>query len=178
MQMTKTIQEIFQNKEFKVSTLNRLQKYVIKEEKDECWICRHKSKHPFGYPLLQIGGRKGKKERVSRLIYYFTFGNFDESLYVCHSCDNPKCVNPYHLFLGTPKDNMADKANKNRGTKPPISFGENHHNTTLTKEQVLEIFNSQESSGSLAKKYKVNPITIHRIKTGQTWKLLNLKVIK
>lgn len=65
----------------------------------------------YGYGSLTVHGKLYKAHRYSYEQYY---GAFDSSLHVLHHCDNPKCVNPQHLFLGTNRDNIEDKVNKGR----------------------------------------------------------------
>lgn len=55
--------------------------------------------------------------RANRAMYRAVFGDFDESMFICHSCDNPACVNPAHLFLGTQVDNMLDMRTKSRASR-------------------------------------------------------------
>jgi len=73
-----------------------------------CWIWQG-SVNMHGYGQLSHNGRAWKAHRLS---YKMEYGEVDESLYVCHKCDSPPCVNPSHLFLGTQKANMMDLVNK------------------------------------------------------------------
>ena len=85
---------------------------------------------------------------------------------VCHICDNPKCVNPDHLFLGTYKDNAEDMVKKNRSLK-----GERHSNAKLTEKNVRDIRRrKKEPVAHLASIYGVSAYTIKDILRKRTWK--------
>jgi hypothetical protein len=71
-----------------------------------------------GYGHLRIGGRKGHWRGAHRIAYEFYRGEVPAGAFVCHSCDNPGCVNPSHLFVGTPLDNTRDMLAKGRGRNP------------------------------------------------------------
>jgi hypothetical protein len=119
-----------------------------------------------GYGKIRI---EHKKTQVNRVAYQIAFGEFNEALCVCHKCDNPCCVNPEHLFLGTRSDNMLDMVSKKRGILPD-NAGEKHGMSKLTKEQVLEIRASKHTQSTLAKKFGVHQQHISRIINRQTWK--------
>jgi len=105
--------------------------------------------------------------RAHRISYYLNKGDFDRSLLVCHSCDNPSCVNPDHLFLGTPKDNMSDMVLKKRNTK-----GENQHKSKLKKDDILrirELRNGGAKYIEIANFYNVSIHSIYCIVKGKTW---------
>ena len=88
-------------------------------------------------------------------------------LVVCHKCDTPRCVNPEHLFLGTPQDNMRDAWDKGRVKLPKErSSGERHRNAKLSDQDVAEIRNLNRlgrSFASIAKQFAVSPSTVSQI---------------
>lgn len=97
------------------------------------------------------------------------------ALYVCHKCHNPKCVNPDHIYLGTPADNVRDMVDSLR-----VQHGETASGAKLTKTQVLEMYDEYHASDislkDLGIKYGVNKPTVHKILNGDRWKHLNLEV--
>ena len=72
-----------------------------------CWHWRRKKRDYYGQFL--VGGRALRAHRLAWAIHY---NAEPAAMYVCHSCDNPSCVNPHHLWLGTPKDNQIDRRKK------------------------------------------------------------------
>lgn len=64
-----------------------------------------------GYAIVKY---RKKRYKLHRVAYTLVHGEISDGLWVCHSCDNPSCINPKHLFLGTPRDNYMDMVNKQR----------------------------------------------------------------
>lgn len=85
---------------------------IIKDNTSECW--EFKIRHTNGYGQIHHSGKCLLAHRVSWQIHN---GEIPEGMFVCHTCDNPPCVNPDHLFLGTHSDNMIDMYVKGRGAK-------------------------------------------------------------
>lgn len=137
----------------------------IKVNKNGCWIWsgsfRSKGKHGW-YGGLKIGGRSVLAHRAS----YMTFnGDIPKGFLVCHKCDNTKCVNPEHLFLGTQSDNMKDMMCKNRGTS-----GEKAFHGKLKENQVIEIRNKRGVfRKEIARQYNVSITTVTNIINRRAW---------
>lgn len=141
-----------------------------------CWVWARRTDRD-GYGLLCVK-RKGvrttwKAHRLSVLLYT---GNLDESLNVCHHCDNPPCVNPAHLYQGTTAQNVADKVSRGRH-KFPIMPGALNPNTKLTEHDVLTIRASTLPVRELADIYNVSSNHVARIQKGLAWKCLNGEVV-
>lgn len=82
--------------------------------------------------------RNGKPTRAHRAAYELYIGPIPQGVYVLHECDEPLCVNPKHLFLGTSQDNTDDMVSKGRDKK---AFGARHYSTELTEKDILKIRN-------------------------------------
>lgn len=137
----------------------------------DCWYW-FGAKNENGYGHIHRGGKDYKAHRV----YYERFiGPIPDGLCVLHKCDNPSCVNPEHLFLGTKKDNMQDASKKGRIQVPhPRIQGELHHQAKLTQKQVDDIraryIPRKVTQPQLAKEYGVAVSTVGIIICGANWK--------
>lgn len=154
---------------------------VLKTNSHECWLWqaskRYKGYGAFAFTPIKTGRLvQGRAHRFSYEIHMGPIGN----MFVLHKCDNPACVNPNHLFLGTNQDNVTDMMNKGRhipgGTYNRSGYekGETHHAAKLTIEIVKQIrddYASGEASFSaLSKKYKIAIGHISRIINRKAWK--------
>lgn len=133
--------------------------YFIEEKDTGCWECLDIKPNVRGYIQVKI---RGEHLYLHRVVCELTNPTEDRDLHVLHSCDNTKCINPAHVHYGTHEDNMQDK--KERGRAPGFS-GVSNPNSSFTKNQILEIRESNRSDSALARLFKVHPSTIGRIRT-------------
>lgn len=149
--------------------LERLERESMPEPNSGCWLwlgCLLR-----GYGVMSVNNKQQKAHRVS---YELNKGKIPRGLFVCHRCDNPCCVNPDHLFLGTSAENTADKVAKGRQANGPrlgrTQTGSHNANAQLTETQVAAI---RAATGifqkELAKQYGVSQSHISLIKRGGAW---------
>jgi hypothetical protein len=121
---------------------------------------------PNGYGRIK-GSVSGASELAHRVSWTVHKGSIPKGMLVCHKCDNPRCVNPDHLFLGTSADNMADMDAKGRRVNQsaiPGTRNSNHWKARLTIEQIVEIrARSSEPRKQLAKEFGTSPRYISSI---------------
>lgn len=91
-----------------------------------------------GYGAIHRPGHHGQLAYAHRVAWEINNGPIDAGLEVCHRCDNRRCCNPDHLFLGTRTDNMQDAKRKGRTSLPPHEYGERHHKATVSDAEVRE----------------------------------------
>jgi hypothetical protein len=118
------------------------------------------------YGAFRIGGKGGRDIRAHRLSWVIQNGPIPPGMFICHQCDNPRCVNPDHLFVGTPQDNVDDMHAKGRRRTGRIYRGHSNARAKLTAQQVREILASPGSHVDVARKYGVEPRLISRIRRG------------
>jgi len=136
---------------------------------DECWEWRA-SRDANGYGLFCLSG--GGRVRAHRFSWEMANCEIPEGLIILHRCDNPPCVNPAHLRLGTQADNVADMVAKGRQKPPPAPREELHWSATLTAAQAVAIYRraaSREPHRGIARDFGVSPTTVARIARRERW---------
>lgn len=134
-----------------------------------CWNWTG-AKHSFGYGSVRISRRAYKAHRVS---YEWLIGPIPEGMCLLHTCDNPMCVNPSHLQVGTKMDNTQDMMRKGR-QKIIGAKGERVHGSKLTPELVIKIRAEYRAGGvsqyRLAERYAVSQPAIGKIVRHENWR--------
>lgn len=138
---------------------------------DACWEWLG-WKYAEGYGTIYVEGRKVRAHRYS---YELHIGPIPNGLFVCHHCDNPPCVNPRHLFVGTHTDNMRDAAQKNRLRLWDVfnQWGTQNPSSKLNEAAVLEIRDLYKSGDwtqkALGQRFGVSDVAVRKVLSEKTW---------
>lgn len=131
----------------------------------ECYECTSHYRNNHGYPMLYVDD---KDTIMSRHIYTECFGQIPNGMVIRHRCDNPSCINPYHLQIGTMKDNTQDMMNRDRGTT-----SEKNAISKLKAREVIEIRVLLDQGTlfqrEIAELYNVSRQCINQINTKRRW---------
>lgn len=154
------------------------------DKTESCWIWIGERSHN-GYGQIRSDEVQQRKRRASHVSWELHYGPIPSETYVLHRCDNPPCVRPDHLFLGTHADNMVDRSAKGRAARGSrsgahqhpemVPRGESHGMSKLTESAVQHIRQTRPSRAmvlSLARQYKVDVSTIWLVFHGKTWRHL------
>jgi hypothetical protein len=151
-----------------------MSKVVWNGDEDECWTFQG-YRNLKGYGTLGVGSRSDgtrRKALAHRIAYELFVGPIPEGLFVCHTCDNPPCVNPAHLFLGTNADNMADASAKGRMANNGAPSGERNPSSKLNAAIAREVRRKHAggcSQAALAREFGVSDFAIFGIVHRKTW---------
>ena len=135
---------------------------VMPGMKSRCWVWTHYT-NPKGYGTCYMGAGAMKAHRVAYSLHYKVPV---DGLIVRHRCDNPSCVRPSHLSVGSHQDNVDDRTRRGRQR---CAHGETHPLSKLTAADVRRIRASTGGCREVAKQYGVAFSLIHRIRTRQSW---------
>jgi hypothetical protein len=141
---------------------DRFKNFVMPEPNSGCWLWMG-GENRQGYG--QIGNGNGKDVRAHRVSWEIHYGPIPDGLDVLHKCDNPPCVNPQHLFLGTPQDNMDDCCKKKRQ-----AYGSRNFKAKLADADVIKIRQDTRFAKEIAISFGVSTNTIDSIRENRTWK--------
>lgn len=133
------------------------------DKSGECWEWAA-SRVAGRYGQFWLNGRHVKPHRYS---WESVNGPIPRGLFVCHHCDNPGCVNPDHLFLGTPADNMKDRDCKGRNAR-----GERNGGAKITEgcvERIKDLLSCKVPIEQIARYFDIGPTQVRRIRDGESW---------
>lgn len=134
---------------------------------NDCWLWKGaKSEKSYGVVGAKKFGLNIRAVLTHRLSFMLFKGDIPDGMLVCHRCDNPPCVNPTHLFLGSQKDNSADRAAKGRNAD---RRGKRNTGARLTDALVMYIATSPERGDVVAARLGIAKSTVSMIRSGKTW---------
>jgi hypothetical protein len=137
---------------------------VKKTSRTACWLWQS-YRDGYGYGRYHVAKRSIS---VHRIAYFLKHGKLDPTLFVCHTCDNPACCNPDHLWLGTNADNCRDMVSKSRSL-----YGERNPKAKLTPSQVRRVVQLHDhgyTHAVVAKQVGCSIETVSAIITGKQWR--------
>lgn len=150
--------------------LTRFWRKVDKSDENGCWLWRASS-GASGYGQFCLGGTMVGAHRVSFEIHN---GSIPDGLHVLHRCDVPTCVSPMHLFLGTHRENIADRHAKGRTSKAHRNQGESHGLAKLGESQVSEIrrlyAHGDLTQREIAEMFGVTQSLVSHVVNGRLWR--------
>lgn len=136
-----------------------------------CWIWTGHTGGRHGRGMISW---KGRQTYVTRVLWEMEYGEIPPGMYICHTCDNPRCVRLDHLFMGTPKENEADKVAKGRRDNSKLaSRGESNPSAKLTETEVILMREMKEEGYGLTELGKLFGVSKHAawdIVTRRKWK--------
>ena len=150
------------DKEKKRNIREKFEKYVVRKE--GCWDWKGCIHHK-GYAPMNFYDNKQKNAHIVSWILHR--GKIPDGLFVLHKCDNRKCTNPDHLYLGTQRDNVRDREERSLSIK-----GEKNPKAKLSTQDIPKIIQGLKegfSQSKIARYFGVTQTTISRIKTGIGW---------
>ena len=139
-------------------------------DQNQCWLWTA-YRNALGYGVVRWMNKTSLAHRVAWII---NFGDVPEGLLVCHTCDNPPCNNPSHLFLGTNEDNMNDMISKGRQAGAPRESNSKHKLNEWQVEEIRRRYGFQGINGErqvdLAKEFGIGQAQVSSIVRGKSWK--------
>ena len=134
-------------------------KAQTKTSRNGCWVWQ-RACIPAGYAEVRVNG---SSVRIQRLVWEMLYGTIPDGMVIRHKCDNPPCINPDHLIVGTQKDNIHDSIKKGRHSPPPV-----HKKLTDCEINEIRKLSSDMTRVSIAIQYGVTPGHVSKIILRQT----------
>ncbi|MDP2621457.1 MAG: HNH endonuclease signature motif containing protein [Hyphomicrobiales bacterium] len=150
-----------------IDAVRRRFEAMVTKEPSGCWIWTG-SRDYRGYGRFRWNTPRSVL-RAHRAAYALYVAVPDTAAVVCHRCDNPACVNPEHLFLGTFRDNTRDMFAKDRWVKPRPPRGERNANSHLTEDDVRAIRADKRTYEQIGADYRMSKGGISHIKSRRVW---------